>query len=215
VDIFQGLTDTKIIDERTALLDKNTGVREGQEREKKELDEQAKLQDKILNILQLMHKPKPKWLTGEQLNNYDEGGFTFGDLRSQARDAIRQLQKDIESKNRPESCRVLERVRSVISIYLTEAAQLDMDSNDLLIAKNFFELAAEAQPGKYGPHLSLARCLVRLGEKKESIHELGRARALGLSPQELFDLSKQLPELSPMIGDPDFQKLIQDSPPGH
>jgi tetratricopeptide (TPR) repeat protein len=214
-DIFQGLIDTKKIDARTAILENDVKVREGQEQEEKELDEQIKLQNKILSILQLMQKPKPKWLTGEQLNNYDEGGFTFGDLRSQARDAIQQLQKDMESENRPERRRVLERVHSVVTIYLAETAQFDMDSNDFEIAKIFYEFAAEAQPEIYGHHLSLARCLIRMGDKEESIHELRRARETGLSAQALSDLLKQMTELNSLTGDPEFQKLITAAPSGH
>ena len=214
-DIFQGLIDTKKIDARTAILENDVKVREGQEQEEKDLDEQIKLQNKILSMLQFMQKPKPKWLTGEQLNNYDEGGFTFGDLRSQARDAIQQLQKDMEAENRPERRRVLERVHSVVTIYLAETAQFDMDSNDFEIAKIFYEFAAEAQPEIYGHHLSLARCLIRMGDKEESIHELRRARETGLSAQALSDLLKQMTELNSLTGDPVFQKLITAAPSGH
>ncbi len=214
-DIFQGLTDTRKLDEHAAVLRTNPDALEGSEREEKQIDEQIRLQNKILSILQLMHKPKPKWLTSGQLNNYDAGGFTYGELRNQARDAIRRLEKDLENENRREKRLVLDRARGVVFVSLMETAKFDLDSNDLQIARDFFELAAEAQPAMYGPRVSLARCLVRMGEKEESIHELGRARELGLSPQELVDLSKQLPELSPMIGDPEFQKLIQDSSPGH
>ncbi len=214
-EIFQGLADTKKIDEHAVILEKGGKVREGQEREEKEINEQIELQNKIVNILHLMHKPKPKWLTGEQLNNYDEGGFTFGELRTQARDAIHRLQRDMESENRPERHRVLERVRSVVSIYLSETAQYDMDSNDFLIAKNFYELAVEAQPDIYGPHISLARCLLRLGDKEESIHELGRARETGLTVQALAEMSKQMTELNSLTGDPEFQKLITIVPSGH
>ena len=214
-DVFHGLADTKKIDARTTLLENDVKVREGREREEKDLDEQIKLQNNILSILQLMQKPKPKWLTGEQLNNYDEGGFTFGDLRSQARDAIQQLQKDMEFENRPERRRVLDRVHSIISVYLSETAQSEMDSNDFEIAKIFYEFAVEAQPEIYGPHLSLARCLIRLGDKEESIHELSRARETGLSAQALSDLLKQMTELNSLTGDPEFQKLITAVPSGH
>ena len=214
-EIFQGLADTKKIDERALILEKGGKVREGQEKEEKEIDEQIELQNKIVNILQLMHKPKPKWLTNEQLNNYDEGVFTFGELRTQARDAIRRLRRDLESEDRPERQRVLERVRSVVSIYLSETAQYDMDSNDFLIAKNFYELAAEAQPDMYGPHVSLARCLLRMGDREESIHELGRARETGLTAQALAEMSKQMTELNSLTGDPEFQKLNTVIPSGH
>jgi hypothetical protein len=207
-DLFQGLADTKNIDDRAAILEKNVAVMEGREIEEKEIDEQIKIQNRVLNIIELMHKSKPDWLTEEQLNHYVEGGLSFGDLRTQARDVIRRLQKDLESEDRMERRWVLERARGVIFSYLMETAQIDMDSNKLLIAKNFFELATDAQPNIYWPHLSLACCLIRMGDKEESFHELGRARELGLSAQALADMPKQVPEMKSLIDDPEFQKLI-------
>jgi hypothetical protein len=215
LEIFHGLTDTKKIDEYVAVLEKNDAVREGQEREEKELDVQIRLQNKTLNILALMHKPKPKWLSHEQLNNYNEGGFTFGDLRTQAQEAIRRLRNNLENEDRLEKHRLLERARGVIFSSLMETAQFDMDSSNLHLAKNFFELAAEMQPTSYRPHLSLARCLIRMEENEESIRELGRARELGLGAQALADMAKQISELKSLVDDPEFQKLIIDVPIGH
>ena len=77
LNIFQGLADIKQIEEQIALLDKNVGVIEGREEEEREIDEQITMQNKVLYFIQLMNTPKPKWLKGEQLNNYVESGFTF------------------------------------------------------------------------------------------------------------------------------------------
>jgi hypothetical protein len=213
-DIFKGLADTKKIDDRVAVLEKNNAVIEGQQREEKEILEQIGLQNKVLNILSVMHKPKLKWLTGEQLTNYTEGGLTFSDLHVQARTNIRRLRKNIENEDNPGRRRSLERARGVIFSSLMETAQFDMNSNDLQIAKILFELAAEAQPNISWPHISLARCLIRIGDKEESIQALSRAREAGLSAQALSDMLKQTPELSSLIDDPEFQKLITDIPPG-
>jgi tetratricopeptide (TPR) repeat protein len=214
-DIFQGLTDTKKIDDHTADMKKNEAVREGQEREEKELDEQIRIQSKVLNIIALIQKPKPKWLTNEQLNNYNVGDLSFSDLRTQAQEAIRRLRKNLEDEDRLERRQLLERARGVIFSSLMETAQFDLDSNDLQTAKNFLELAIEMQPTMYWPHLSLARCFIRMGDKEESIRELGRARAVGLSAQSLIETSKQMSELGSLIDDPEFQKLITDVPGGH
>jgi hypothetical protein len=214
-DIFQGLTDTKKIDDHTADMKKNEAVREGQEREEKELDEQIRIQSKVLNIIALIQKPKPKWLTNEQLNNYNVGDLSFSDLRTQAQEAIRRLRNNLEDENRLERRRFLERVCGVIFSSLMETAQSDIDSNNLQIAKNFLELAIELQPMMYRPHIYLARCLIRMEDKEESIHELGQARKLGLSAQALSGMSKQISELSSLVDDPEFQKFITDMPDGY
>jgi predicted Zn-dependent protease len=85
-----------------------------------------------------------------------------------------------------------------------------MDSNNLQIAKVFYKLAIEAQPKAFWLHLSLARCLTRMGDKKEAINELRQACEFGLSAQALADIPKQMPELSSLINDPEIQKFISD-----
>jgi predicted esterase len=210
LNIFQGLADIKQIEEQIALLDKNVGVIEGREEEEREIDEQITMQNKVLYFIQLMNTPKPKWLKGEQLNNYVESGFTFRELKSQAKDAIRRLQNKIENEDNVERRHVLERAWNVISSFLMETAQFDMDSDDLQIAKNLFELAIEAQPNTFWPHFSLARCLINIGDKDESIEELSLARKFGLSAQSLANMSKQYSELNSLINNPEFQKLLSD-----
>ena len=91
-----------------------------------------------------------------------------------------------------------------------ETAQFDMDSDDLQIAKNLFELAIEAQPNTFWPHFSLARCLINIGDNDESIEELSLARKFGLSAQSLANMSKQYSELNSLINNPEFQKLLSD-----
>ena len=167
---FRGLTDVKKIDDHISILENNPAVIEGQEKEEKEIDEQIKLQSKILNILTLMDKPKPKWFPGEQMDNNSDR--TSGDLRTQAQRAIRRLRNDFENEEELEKRRILERAIGTIFGFLMESARSYMDSKNLENAKDFFELAAEMRPNTYGPHLSLARCLAGMGDKEASIKEL-------------------------------------------
>jgi hypothetical protein len=208
-NLFQGLTDTKKIDEHVAVLEKSVAVMEGREGEEKEIAEQVRLQDKVLKMAELIVNPNSRWLNNEHLNNDNR------DERTQVRDVIRRLRKDLEDKDRPERRWALERTRGSIFAYLMETGRSAMDADHLEIAKTFFEFATEAQPNMSWPHIFLARCLVRIGEKEESIQELGRAREVGLSAQALADMSKQIPELSSLIDDPEFQRLITDVPSGH
>lgn len=208
LNIFQGLADTKKIKEHIEVLEKKHELIEGREREKKEIDEQIKMQNTVLSIVLLMGKPKPKGLKDEQLDNYTEGGFTFRELRTQAQEAISKIRNKLENENKEEKRRVYERACDAITGYLMETAQTNMDSNDLQIAKNFFELATAAQPNSFRPHISIACCLVRMEDKEEAIHELRLARETGLSALDLADMTKQLSELSSLVDDPEFQKLI-------
>lgn len=208
-NLFQGLADTKKIDERIAALEKIDAVREGRENEQQEIGEQANLQNNILNIIELAHNQNPRRPTGEQPNDDDR------ELLTQAHKAVRRLRNDSEEESRPEKRRVFERARSNIFAYVMESGRSDMDANRLETAKGYFELAMEARPDAYGPHLSLARCLIRMGDREESIHELGRARELGLSAQALSDLLKQASDLNSLVNNPEFKKLITDESPEH
>ncbi|MGD1044312.1 MAG: hypothetical protein ABR936_03165 [Bacteroidota bacterium] len=205
--LFQGLTDTKQIDEHGAMLKKSAAVNDGQECEERELDEQNRLQNKIFNLIESLRKPRPKWFTNEQLNDYE------GKLQIQVRDAIHQLRKNLEDEDQPERHRVFERVRGNIFANLIELGQSALEANDLRIAKNFFAFSAELQPHAVWSHICLARCLIRMGDKDESIRELGQARDVGLSAHALATMLKQMFELSSLTDDPEFQKLIRSDVP--
>lgn len=207
-NIFQGLTDTRQIEEYIASLEKNKKLLEQQEQEEDEVKEQVKMQSQVLAWAQLISKPKPKWLEGEQLNNYYENGYTVRDIKVYAFDAIKKFNSNLRREDLPEKRRVLERARNVIALYLGETAQHEMDSNNLQVARILLEFAIELQPAIFMPHVSLARCLIRMDEKSEAIKELSKAQKLGLSSKNLAELSKQYSELNSLKDNQDFQKLI-------
>jgi predicted esterase len=209
-NVFKGLADTKKIDAHIKTMEKKDAVIKGRKDEQKEVKDQIEIQNQVISAIQLMAKPKPKLLKGEQLDNYDVGGYTFKELQTQTQAAIHKITTNIETEKRPEKRRVYERARGIIPIYLIRAAQSAMDSNDLQIAKIFFGLAIELQPNETQPYISLARCLIRMGDKEEAIQKLGLARKNGLSVQALIDTVKQTSELSTLNDDPEFQKLISD-----
>jgi hypothetical protein len=214
-NIFKELADTKKIDDHIKNIDKKEAVIKGRNNELKEVKDQIEIQNQLISVIQLMAKPKSKLLKGEQLNNYVTGGYTFRELRTQAQSAVNKITNNIATEKKPEKRRVYERARGVIPIYLIRAAQTAMDSDDLETAKIFFGLAIELQQNETQPYISLARCLIRMGNKEEAIHELSIARKNGMSAQALIDTIKQTSELSTLIDDTEFQKLVSDKQPGH
>jgi len=87
-----------------------------------------------------------------------------------------------------------------------------LDAGDYAAAESYFELAAEARPDSTWPYLALARCRASMGDKKEALRELKRAREAGVSPSELAQFVKTNPKLAPLADDPKYQELIADAP---
>jgi tetratricopeptide (TPR) repeat protein len=204
-NLFQGLANTKKIDGRIAAIEKTGAAKEGMENEEEEINEQVKLQNDVLNIVDRLCRPNPRG----QVNDDDR------ELQIEAGNAVRRFRNDVGAESHPGRRRAFERARSNVFAYLMETGRSEMDANRLETAKRCFELAIETRPDAYGPHLSLARCLIRTGDREESIEELGRARKLGLSAQALADLSRQGSDLTPLIDDPEFKKLTTGGPVEH
>ena len=71
----------------------------------------------------------------------------------------------------------------------------------------------DARPEIPWPHISLARCLLIVGKKKDALQSLQRAKDAGLRAQDLADLEKEIPEFAALAADPGFQKLTEGKQP--
>jgi hypothetical protein len=75
------------------------------------------------------------------------------------------------------------------------------------LARIYLALAAEARPESPWPQVSLARCDLKMGRKKDAVRDLQRAVAAGLSASDLATLPSDYPELAAITGDAQLQKL--------
>jgi len=207
--LFQGLTDTKVVNERSAALEKSEAVAEAKETEEREMDEQRRLAADVVQKAELVRNPNATVIIrGENL-------ISMSELRSNAKSAVTQLRRRVEKEERPEKRRALERARSSVLAYLMETGQSALEQNDHRLAQTFFELAIEAQPDQWWPNVLLARSLAKADNTERAIETLAHARELGLSAQKLLDMSKTIPEFSSLSDDASFKKLITDESPGH
>ena len=195
---FAGLTDTNALKERADALEKNPAVRAGAKQEKAEIEQQRRMEQDIFRII-----------TSGLRDASQEGRNS---LRMDALMRMRHLREDTLKEKRPETRRVLERARGGMFVSMIETGGPLLDAGDYAAAESYFELAAEARPDSTWPYLALARCRASMGDKKEALRELKRAREAGVSPSELAQFVKTNPKLAPLADDPKYQELIADAP---
>jgi predicted Zn-dependent protease len=87
-----------------------------------------------------------------------------------------------------------------------EAGQDEFRNGRLLPAAAYFELMADVAPDQPWPMLLLAETRVRLGNKKAALKALEEAVKRGVKRPETLT---QDPELQPLAGDPEFQRIVQ------
>lgn len=207
--LFHGLVDNRVIDERLASLEKSDAVAEAKEAEKKEIDEERRLEAEMIQKAELLRNPNAGMMIG------NEGGTSMSDLRSSARDAVARIRKKAENKDQPGMQRVNERARAVVFSYFTMNAQAAFEQNDQHLAQIMLELAIEARPDQWGPQVLLARSFLKTDDKDGAIEALQHARKLGLTSSELVDLAKRLSELSQLSDEPAFKRLIEEKSTGN
>ncbi|HEX7289415.1 MAG TPA: hypothetical protein VF532_24745 [Candidatus Angelobacter sp.] len=87
-----------------------------------------------------------------------------------------------------------------------EAGQDQFRKNEFPAAAVYFELMADVAPDQPWPVLLLAETRVRQGTKKAALKALEEAVKRGVKRPETLT---QDPELQPLAGDPEFQRIVQ------
>lgn len=202
--LFHGLTDTKVIDERLALLETDEAVKIVEKKEQRDIEEQKRLESKVLVTIERARNPN----RAVQASGQDSPSAY--ELRRDAHRAVVQLRENAGDEEDAGKRRLYERALAGIFAYLMESGQTALEQNDCRDAQMVFDLATEAKPGAAWPHVLLARCLARSGDREGTLKALGEARRLGLSAQDLAGVTKQVAEFSSLSGDPEFQKLLTE-----
>lgn len=207
--LFNGLADTRFINERLAALEKSDAVAEAKETEEKEIDEERRSETDVMQKAELLRNPIATLRIG------GETGISMSDLRSHARSAVTRLRKKAENEDRLEKRRMFERACTRVFGYFMETGQSALEQNDQPLAQDFFELAVEARPDQWWPHVLLARSFAKADDAESAIEALLHARELGLTAHELLDLSERTTELGRLRDDAAFKRLIADESIGH
>jgi hypothetical protein len=192
VAAFDGLADTAALKQRISALENNRAVRDGEKREKAEIDKQHALEDEIFRA------------TGA----IPGGGGDLNALRAEATNKVHALREDVRNEKRPEARRALERVLGSVFVGSMETGSQFMDRGDYHTAEAYFSVAAEAVTGWAWPYLSLARCHAMQGKKKDALRDLKLARENGATAAELAEFVKGDPKLASLVDTAEYQKLV-------
>ena len=194
---FDGLISVDSLQERASALEKDPAYGTAQKREREDLALQSSLESDVLKVTAGLR----------------EQGGDSAQLRQQASQLIEDLRRRAERERKEEKKRVLERARRSVFAAMIETGEPLIEENNLPLAEIYLELAVEARPEIPWPHLTLARCLLKMGRKKDALQSLQRAKDAGLKPQELADLETQIPEFAAFASYPGFQKLVEGLQP--
>jgi len=193
VATFDGLTSVEVLAAHAAALEKNPVIVAARKREKSDFELQASLESDILKLTGGLRDQTDRRIESQQ----------------QTTGAITQLRQRAEHEKDTEKRRVLERARFGVFVAMMETGSPLIDSKDLPLARIYLELAIAARPESSWPHVSLARCLAKMGDKKGALQSLKHATEAGLTAQELANLPTTAPEFAALASDPGFQKLCE------
>ncbi len=193
---FAGLTDLGALVARIAALDNDPAVRAGQKRERQEFIEQKGLEDNVYKAFAPISAPDTN----------------RNDIVLQTTTEVVRLRDRAAQEKNPQERRVLERARLGVFAYFIESGDPLLDSSDLRLARIYLALAAEARPESAWPQVSLARCDLKMGHKKDALRDLQKAVAVGLTTADLAQLPAEAPEFAALASDPEFQKIAAAAP---
>jgi hypothetical protein len=188
---FAGLTDLAALHAHIATLENNPAIRAGQKREKEDRTQQKALEDAVYNVFGPISSP----------------GADRNAVVVQTTQELVALRDRASHEKNPDERRVLERARRAVFAYFLETGEPLLDSSDLRLARIYIAMAAEARPESAWPQVSLARCDLKMGRKKEALRDLQKAIASGLTAADLAQLPAESPEFAIITTDTEFQKL--------
>jgi predicted esterase len=123
---------------------------------------------------------------------------------------IKDLLQRSANEKQPALRRGGERAQASVAAYFSETGESLRADKDFSRARTYFELAIIMRPEALRLHISLARCLISLGDAEGASLELKLARVSELDAKALADLARQAPELAPILPKTSVEKLPRD-----
>jgi dienelactone hydrolase len=195
-EMLDGLTDTTGLRARAGTLEKDKAIREGAKREKQDFEEQQRLTQEIdsgLSALQENHENR-------------------GDIRAQLERQIVSLRGSAEHEKRGDRVLVLKRALAGV---LGEAMDMGierLDQKDVHGARDYIELACDANPDSVWALTNLAVVRAMDGDKKGTLEALRHARAKTQDSAKFSAWLKDEAAFAKLRGTPEFDALLEAAP---
>jgi len=210
---FDGLADTAALQQAEASLAKQKAVRDGLKREQQEFAEQKELTAPILaGMASLGSKPQsssdiaqPESPIGTQqrgaLPSQSADVPDRTDTFHQTEQQIIDLRQHAAAEKHPEKLVVYRRTLAGVFIAAGEAGDENLSAKNYALAKQDFQLAADANPDSAGALRELATARALDNDRKGALEALRQAKGK----------SKDLPEFTAWLNaEPAFAKLRED-----
>ncbi len=196
---FAGLRDVASITKHVQELNNSPTLHAAEKQEKKDFEEQQRLVEPISSGMAALA----------------EGGGDQAEIRHQLLGQIAALQDAEEGERNEDRRRVLQRALGQVVVGAYESAEDRLRAGDALSAAMYFELISEAFPKQPWPLIGVARADAQMGQKKDALDALRRARGKGLDTETLRGILRDNAEFARYRDDPDFLKLVEDSTANH
>ena len=188
---FDGLADTTAFRQAAASLASQKAVRDAKKREKQEFDEQDQLAGDISSGLTALR----------QLST------TLADILNETQQKIIRLRERAAHEKHAEKARVLHRALSGVMVEAMEAGSERLDAKDITLAKDYFQLATDADPDSMRALSSLATARALGGDRKGTLEALRHAKEKTKDPAAFSAWLQEEPAFAKFREDPQFRAL--------
>lgn len=189
---FDQLGDIAAFRQGAASLASQKAVREGAKREKQEFADQEHLTNDISAGLAGLRQLSPNLADG--LND--------------TRQKIINLRDAAAREKHPERARVLRRAIAGVFVEAMEAGNERLETKDVTLAKDYFQLAADADPDSAWALSSLATARALGSDRRGTLEALRQAKSKSNDPAAFATWLQQEPAFAKFKDDPQFRTLL-------
>jgi predicted esterase len=189
---FDQLADITPFRQAVASLASHKAVREGAKRQKQDFAEQDNLTNDISAGLVSLRQ-----LSANLANNLND-----------TRQKIIKLREAVIYEKRPDKARVKRRAIAGILVEAMEAGNDRLEAKDLTLAKDYFELATDADPDSPWALNSLATARALGNDRKGALEALRQAKAKAKNPETFSTWLQGEPAFAKFRDDPQFRSLL-------
>jgi dienelactone hydrolase len=189
---LDGLTDVSAFRQAAASLAPQKAVRDAAKREKQDFEEEDRLTSDISSALEDLRKPSAD----------------RGDTLTETEHKIINLRERAEHEKHPEKARVVRRALSGVFVEFMEAGEEVLAEKQISVAKDYFELATDADPDSQWGLRDLATARALGGDRKGTLEALRHAKEKAKDPATFTAWLQEEPAFAKFREDPQFRSLL-------
>jgi dienelactone hydrolase len=192
-EAIAGLADNAGLRAKAETLEKDKAVREGIKHERQDFDDQDQLTRDISSELAALRENQPN----------------RAEIRTDTGRKIFALRDRAEHEKRADKLRVLKRALAGVMVQAMESGFERLDQKDPVQARDYFELACEADPDSAWALSNLAVAKALDGDRKGALEALRRARSRSKEPSQFIDWLKKEPAFLKLRSTSEFNTFLE------